>query len=64
MGFDKLLSLLGDKPVVVHSIEPFQQCDLVDEVILVVSSDRRSEFQQVVDAFGLIQGQSFGRWRA
>ena len=53
MGFDKLSSSLGDKPVVVHSIEPFQQCDLVDEVILVVSSDRRSEFQQMVDAFGL-----------
>ena len=53
MGFDKLLSRLGDKPVVVHSIEPFQQCDLVDEVMLVVSSDRRSEFQQLVDGFGL-----------
>jgi 2-C-methyl-D-erythritol 4-phosphate cytidylyltransferase len=53
MGFDKLLSPLGDRPVVVHSIEPFQQCDIVDEVILVVSSDRRSEFQQIVDAFGL-----------
>jgi 2-C-methyl-D-erythritol 4-phosphate cytidylyltransferase len=53
MGFDKLLSRLGDKPVVVHSIEPFQQCALVDEVVLVVSSDRRSEFQQLVDGFGL-----------
>jgi 2-C-methyl-D-erythritol 4-phosphate cytidylyltransferase len=53
MGFDKLLSLLGDKPVVVHAIEPFQQCEVVDEVMLVVSSDRRGEFQQVVDAFGL-----------
>jgi 2-C-methyl-D-erythritol 4-phosphate cytidylyltransferase len=53
MGFDKLLSPLGDKPVVVHSIDPFQQCDIVDEVILVVSSDRRSEFEQVVETFGL-----------
>jgi 2-C-methyl-D-erythritol 4-phosphate cytidylyltransferase len=53
MGFDKLLSLLGDKPVVVRSIDPFQQCEIVDEVILVVSSDRRSEFEQVVNSFGL-----------
>jgi 2-C-methyl-D-erythritol 4-phosphate cytidylyltransferase len=53
MGFDKLLSPLGDKPVVVHSIDPFQQCDSVDEVILVVSSDRRAEFQRLVGAFGL-----------
>src|SRR5260370_17108411 len=53
MGFDKLLSLLGDKPVVVHAIEPFQQCEIVDEVILVVSSDRRTEFQKLVNAYGL-----------
>jgi 2-C-methyl-D-erythritol 4-phosphate cytidylyltransferase len=53
MGFDKLLCLLGDKPVVVHAIEPFQQCDIVDEVILVVSPDRRTEFQQVVNSYGL-----------
>jgi len=53
MGFDKLLSLLVDKPVVVHAIESFQQCDIVDEVILVVSPDRRTEFQQVVNSFGL-----------
>jgi 2-C-methyl-D-erythritol 4-phosphate cytidylyltransferase len=53
MGFDKLLSLLGNKPVVVHSIDPFQQCEMIDEVVLVVSSGRHSEFQQVVDHFGL-----------
>ncbi|MBV8639858.1 MAG: 2-C-methyl-D-erythritol 4-phosphate cytidylyltransferase [Verrucomicrobia bacterium] len=53
MGFDKLLSLLGDKPVVVHSIERFQQCEMIDEIILVVHTDRRPEFQRFVDAFGL-----------
>ena len=52
MGFDKLLSLIGDKPVIAHSIGRFQQCDGIDEVILVVRSDRRTEFQKVVDAFG------------
>jgi 2-C-methyl-D-erythritol 4-phosphate cytidylyltransferase len=52
MGFDKLLSLIGDKPVIAHSIGRFQQCDRIDEVILVVRSDRRTEFQKVVDAFG------------
>jgi len=53
MGFDKLLSPLRGRPVVVHSIDPFQQCDEVDEVILVVSADRRTEFQQIVDSFAL-----------
>jgi 2-C-methyl-D-erythritol 4-phosphate cytidylyltransferase len=52
MGFDKLLSLIGNRPVVAHSIDRFEQCDNIDEVILVVRSDRRAEFQQVVDAFG------------
>jgi 2-C-methyl-D-erythritol 4-phosphate cytidylyltransferase len=53
MGFDKLLSLLGDKPVVVHAIDSFQQCDMVDEVILVISSDRRTEFAEIINAFRL-----------
>jgi 2-C-methyl-D-erythritol 4-phosphate cytidylyltransferase len=52
MGFDKLLSLIGDRPVVAHSIDRFEQCDEIDEVILVVRSDRREEFQRVVDVCG------------
>jgi 2-C-methyl-D-erythritol 4-phosphate cytidylyltransferase len=48
MGFDKLWSLLGDKPVVAHSIDRFQRCDEIDEVILVVRADRRPEFQKLV----------------
>ncbi|MBV9299179.1 MAG: 2-C-methyl-D-erythritol 4-phosphate cytidylyltransferase [Verrucomicrobia bacterium] len=51
-GFDKLLSQLGDRPVVAHSIDRFQQCNKIDEVILVVRSDRRPQFQKIVDAFG------------
>jgi 2-C-methyl-D-erythritol 4-phosphate cytidylyltransferase len=49
MGFDKLLSLIGDKPVVACSIERFEQCEAIDEVILVVHRDRRAEFQRIVD---------------
>jgi 2-C-methyl-D-erythritol 4-phosphate cytidylyltransferase len=52
MGFDKLASLLGDKPVVAHSIDRFEQCDQIDEVILVVRPDRRAEFQQIVNVCG------------
>jgi 2-C-methyl-D-erythritol 4-phosphate cytidylyltransferase len=51
MGFDKLLSLIGDKPVVAHSIDRFQQCDEIDEVTLVVRPERRAEFQRIVDVF-------------
>jgi 2-C-methyl-D-erythritol 4-phosphate cytidylyltransferase len=52
MGFDKLLSLMGDKPVVAHAIDRFEQCDEIDEVFLVVRSDRREEFQRIVDVCG------------
>jgi 2-C-methyl-D-erythritol 4-phosphate cytidylyltransferase len=52
MGFDKLLSLIGGRPVVAHSIDRFELCREIDEVILVVRSDRRPEFQKVVDASG------------
>ena len=52
MGFDKLLSFIGDRPVVAHSMDRFEQCDKIDEIILVVRSDRRAEFQQIVDTLG------------
>jgi 2-C-methyl-D-erythritol 4-phosphate cytidylyltransferase len=52
MGFDKLLSLIDGRPVVAHSIDRFELCREIDEVILVVRSDRRPEFQKVVDGSG------------
>jgi 2-C-methyl-D-erythritol 4-phosphate cytidylyltransferase len=52
MGFDKLLSLIGDKPVVAHSIERFERCEDIDQVLVVVRSERRAEFQKIVDGFG------------
>jgi len=52
MGFDKLWSRLGDRPVVAHSIDRFERCDDVDEVILVVRADRRPEFQKLVKTQG------------
>jgi 2-C-methyl-D-erythritol 4-phosphate cytidylyltransferase len=52
MGFDKLWSILGDKPVVAHSIEQFERCDSVDQVLLVVRAERRAEYRQLVDNFG------------
>jgi 2-C-methyl-D-erythritol 4-phosphate cytidylyltransferase len=57
MGFDKLLSYIGDRPVVAHSIERFERCDDIDEVILVVRADRRTEFQKMVNSFGFVKVQ-------
>jgi 2-C-methyl-D-erythritol 4-phosphate cytidylyltransferase len=52
MGFDKLFSLIGDKPVIAWTIERFEKCDEIDAVILVVRPERRVEFQNLVDNFG------------
>lgn len=48
MGFDKLLALLGDKPVLAHTLDAFERTESVDEIILVARSERVSEFQELV----------------
>ena len=48
MGFDKLLALLGDKPVVAHTLDAFEQTGSVDEIILVARAERVSEFEELV----------------
>jgi 2-C-methyl-D-erythritol 4-phosphate cytidylyltransferase len=58
MGFDKLLSLIGDQPVVARSMDRFERCIQIDEIILVIRPDRREEFQNVVDKFGFSKVRS------
>jgi 2-C-methyl-D-erythritol 4-phosphate cytidylyltransferase len=48
MGFDKLLALLGDKPVLAHTIAAFEQTDSVAEIILVARAERVGEFEELV----------------
>jgi 2-C-methyl-D-erythritol 4-phosphate cytidylyltransferase len=48
MGFDKLLALLGDKPVLAHTIDAFERTDSVSEIILVARSERIAEFEELV----------------
>jgi 2-C-methyl-D-erythritol 4-phosphate cytidylyltransferase len=51
MGFDKLLALLGDKPVLAHTIAAFEQTPSVSEIILVAREERVAEFQQLVGQY-------------
>jgi 2-C-methyl-D-erythritol 4-phosphate cytidylyltransferase len=53
MGFDKLTASLYGKPIVIRSLDRFEECDLIDDIALVVRSDRREEFQQIIRKFGL-----------
>src|SRR4051812_38470234 len=48
MGFDKLLALLGDKPVLVHTLEAFERTRSVAEIILVARAERVGEFEELV----------------
>ena len=48
MGFDKLLALLGDKPVLAHTLDAFERTVCVDEIILVVRAERVTELQELV----------------
>ena len=48
MGFDKLLALLGDKPVLAHTIDAFEQTESVREIILVARAERVGEFEELV----------------
>lgn len=52
MGFDKLMAPLAGRPVLVHAIQRFESCDPVSEVVLVVSSPRRQEIEQLVRGCG------------
>lgn len=47
MGFDKLLALLGDKPVLAHTLDAFQRTDSVRQIILVARAQRMGEFEQL-----------------
>ena len=48
MGFDKLFSLLGGKPVVVHTLQAFEGAECVDEIILVGRLDRLAELEELI----------------
>jgi 2-C-methyl-D-erythritol 4-phosphate cytidylyltransferase len=48
MGFDKLLALLGERPVLAHTIDAFERTDSVAEIILVARAERVGEFEELV----------------
>jgi 2-C-methyl-D-erythritol 4-phosphate cytidylyltransferase len=48
MGFDKLFALLGDKPVIAHTLAAFERAECVDEIILVGRDDRLAELQELI----------------
>jgi len=47
-GVDKVLALLGDKPVLAWSIEALQRCDKVDRIVLVNSQSNKEPVECLV----------------
>ena len=48
MGFDKLFALLGDRPVLAHTIDAFERTESVGEIVLVARAERVGEFEELV----------------
>jgi 2-C-methyl-D-erythritol 4-phosphate cytidylyltransferase len=48
-GVDKMLALLGDKPVLARVIDVFQGCNSIDQIIVVLSQENLEPGQQLVD---------------
>jgi 2-C-methyl-D-erythritol 4-phosphate cytidylyltransferase len=48
MGFDKTFALLGDRPVIAHTIGAFDAADGVEEIIIVGRAERLAELQALV----------------
>ncbi len=42
-GKDKIFALLGDKPVLAHTLLAFEQCECIQEIILVVRQEKIEE---------------------
>ena len=53
MGFDKMTVMLEGQPVLVRSVNAFQQCPLVEEIVVVTRDDRLEEIADLVCQYNL-----------
>ena len=50
-GIDKVLTTLGDLPVLVHTLRVFQECPDLDEIVVVAREDRMVEVSALCQDF-------------
>lgn len=53
MGFDKLTADLGGRPLFIRTLERFENCPEVDEIVLVANEERIKPFGNLVEEYGL-----------
>ncbi len=51
-GVDKMLALLGGKVMLTWVIDTFQKCDLIDQIVVVVSRENLKKCQQMITEQG------------
>ncbi len=47
-GLDKVLALLGGKPILAWAVNAFQRCNLIDQIVVVASKQSLGRCQQLV----------------
>lgn len=53
VGMNKQYLVLKNKPILAHSIEVFQKCDLIDEIIVVANKDEEASCRaNVIEKYG------------
>jgi 2-C-methyl-D-erythritol 4-phosphate cytidylyltransferase len=52
MGFDKLLVELAGRPVFMHSLDRFEQCPAISEMVLVLHPERRDHVRTLLERAG------------
>ena len=50
MGFDKIFALLHGKPVLYWSLAAFEQCECVDEILVVTREEHIAAVEKIVRA--------------
>lgn len=66
MGFDKLFAILGQQPVLAHSLHTFQNASCIDEIIVVTAPGNAPMIESWVSEGGLTkltQVVPGGQWR-
>ena len=53
MGFDKLTADLGGRPLFIRTLERFENCPEVDEIVLVANEERIKNFGDLVAEYSL-----------
>lgn len=48
----QFLEILG-KPLIIHTLERFQQCSEINQIVLVLPSNQASNFLQIVNKYGI-----------